>query len=400
MKKILRELSNRELETLDIVQKNGLITKKSIQAITGMTLTSLNRVMKGLEDKKLIVQAGISESTGGRKAVKYDVAQSGIYVIGVDISRTYVRIIISNFKMTILAKKEFFMDDSFSPEKTVEKVVNIIDEGLLKLSIDKNEVLGIGIGTVGPLDREKGVMLNPKNFFNGGWINVPIRDMFEKRTSLPCFIDNGTNAAVLAEYLFGKGKDLKNIVYIHCGIGIRSAGINNGIIIRTMRDSEDAFAHMVVDFNGEECTCGNKGCLDSYSSINAIVKSFNSTLKNNSNDTNEEIKEEDYKKILELAVNNNKSAVEIINKGAEILGVGLANMVRILNPQLVILYGTLIKNYKLYYNKCIDAFNKNNCLNNEVIFSDGGEFKENAIAVGSGLIVIESYLKKTGIGGK
>ncbi|AWI05992.1 ROK family protein [Clostridium drakei] len=400
MKKILRELSNRELETLNIIQKKGLITKKSIQAITDMTLTTLNRVMKSLEDKKLIAEAGISKSTGGRKAVKYSVAENGLYAIGVDISRTYVRIIILNLKMTILAKEEFFMNDTFSPEKTVEKIGNLINEELLKLSIDKNEVLGIGIGTVGQLDREKGIMLNPENFFNEDWGNVPIRDMLEKKTLLPCFIDNGTNAAVLAEYLFGKGKDLKNVVYIHCGIGIRSAVINNGIIIRTMRDSEDSFAHMVIDFNGEKCSCGNKGCLESYSSINAIVKSFNSTLKNNSDSVNEEIKEEDYKKILELAVHNNKTAVEIINKGAEILGVGLANMVRILNPQLVILYGTLIKNYKLYYNKCIDAFNKNNCLNNEVIFSDGGEFKENAIAVGSGLIVIENYLKKTGIGGK
>ncbi|EFG87010.1 hypothetical protein CLCAR_3110 [Clostridium carboxidivorans P7] len=108
MKKILRELSNRELETLDIIQKKGLITKKSIQAITGMTLTTLNRVMKSLEDKKLISEAGISKSTGGRKAVKYDVAQSGIYAIGVDMSRTYVRIVILNLKMTILEKKEVF----------------------------------------------------------------------------------------------------------------------------------------------------------------------------------------------------------------------------------------------------------------------------------------------------
>lgn len=394
MRKVLRQLSNKELETLDIIQKRGLITKKSIQAITGMTLTTLNRVMKSLEDKKLIAEAGISESTGGRKAVKYDVSQSGIYVIGVDISRTYIRIIVSNLKMTILEKEEFFMDDSFSPEKTVGKIGNIIDEVLLRLSIDKSEVLGVGIGTVGPLDREKGIMLNPKNFFNEDWNSVPIRDMLERKISLPCFIDNGINAAVLAEYLFGKGKDLKNIVYIHCGIGIRSAVINNGIIIRTMRDSEDAFSHMIVDFNGKECTCGNKGCLESYSSINAIVKSFNSALKDNNNGANEEIKEEDYKKILELAVHNNKSAVEIINKGAEILGVAIANMVRILNPQLVILYGPLIKNYKLYYNKCIDAFNKSNCLNNEVIFSNGGKFKENAIAVGSGLMVIENYLKK------
>jgi predicted NBD/HSP70 family sugar kinase len=395
MREILRQLSNKELETLNIIQKKGLITKKSLQAITDMTLTTLNRVMKNLEDKKLITEAGTSKSTGGRKAVEYDVVQRGAYVIGVDISRTYVKLIISNLKITILKKEEFSMNEGFSPKKTVEKIADLIEQGLSELSIDKSEVLGIGVGTVGPLDREKGIMLNPKNFFNKDWSNVPLKEMIEKRILIPCFIDNGANTAVLAEYLFGRGKDLKSIVYIHCGIGIRSAVITDGIIIRTMNDSEDAFAHMIVDSNGEKCICGNKGCIESYSSISAIIKRFNLRSKNiNRKDVNEEIREEDYKQILELAVHNNEFAAEIINKGAEILGIGLANIVRILNPQLVILCGPLIKNYKLYYDMCIDTFYKINYLNNEVIFSKGGQFKEDAIAIGSAAMVVEHYIAK------
>jgi predicted NBD/HSP70 family sugar kinase len=351
--------------------------------------------MKSLEDKKLILETGTSESTGGRKAVEYSVAQKGIYVIGIDISRTYVKLIIANFKMTIIKKEEFSMNNSFSPEKTVAKISDLIEKSLSELSIDKSQVVGIGVGTVGPLDREKGVMLNPKNFFNDSWRNVPLKEMIEKKISIPCFIDNGANTAVLAEYLFGKGKDLKSVVYIHCGIGIRSAAITDGIIIRTMNDSEDAFAHMIVDSNGERCACGNKGCIESYSSIEAIIKRFNSRSKDNNNYKNEEIKEEDYNKILRLAMDdNNQLAIEVINNGAECLGIGLSNLVKLLNPQLVILCGPLIKNYKSYYKMCIDTFDENNCLSNEVVFSDGGEFKEDAIAIGSCLMVIEDLLKK------
>jgi predicted NBD/HSP70 family sugar kinase len=395
MREILRQLSDRELETLNIIHKKGLITKKNLLAITGMTLTTLNRVMKSLEDKKLIMEGGTSESTGGRKAVEYGVAQTGVYVIGVDISRTYVKLIISNLKMTIIKKEEFFMDDTFSPEKTVEKVTDLIEQKLLELSIDKGEVLGIGVGTVGPLDREKGIMINPKNFFNESWSNVPLKEMIERKALIPCFIDNGANTAVLAEYLFGKGKDLKSIVYIHCGIGIRSSVITDGIIIRTMNDSEDAFAHMIVDSNGERCICGNKGCIESYSSIQGMIERFNLRVKEANNKyRNEEIKEEDYKKILDLAMRNNESAGEIINRGAEILGIGLGNLVRILNPQLVILCGPLVKNYKLYYDMCIDTFHKINYLNNGIIFSKGGKFKEDAIAIGAAAMVVEHYITK------
>lgn len=395
MRKILKQLSYRELEILNIIQKKGLLTKKDLQAIAGMTLTTLNRIMKKLEDKKLIREVGTSESTGGRKAIQYGMAESGIYVIGVDISRTYVKLIISNLKMTILRKEEFLMNDSFSPEKTVGKIAALIELKLSELSINRSEVLGIGIGTVGPLDRENGIVINPKCFSNKNWANVPLKEMIEKKTSIPCFIDNGANTAVLAEYLFGKGKGLKSVVYIHCGIGIRSAVITDGIVIRTMNDSEDAFAHMIVDSNGEKCICGNRGCIESYASIEGIMKRFMLGYKGiNSECIMKEVKVNNYKEILELAMQNNEFASKIINKGAEALGVGLANLVRLLNPQLVILCGPLIQNYKLYYEMCIDIFHKNNCLNNKVIFSKGGKFKEDAIAIGSCLMVLQYYLKR------
>ncbi|MCR3759741.1 ROK family transcriptional regulator [Clostridium felsineum] len=389
MKDIFEDLSDRELELLNIIHKKDMITKKGLQSLIAMPLTTLNRAMKSLIDKKLIVEIGVSESTGGRRAVEYSTTQKGIYVVGVDISRTYVSIVIMNLKMTVLAKEKFYMDESFSPQKTVKKIVNLIIKRLKELSIDKSEVIGIGVGTVGPLNRKKGIMVKPKNFFNESWKDVNLKDMVEKDTSISCFIDNGANTAALAEYLFGSGKSFKSIVYIHCGVGIRSAVITDGIVIRTINDSEDAFAHMIVDLNGEKCTCGSKGCIESYSSIKAIIKRFN--LKSSI----EKIKEEDYNALLNLKVKECDLAKEVINKGAKTLGIGLSNLIKLLNPELVILCGPLINNYKFYYDICIDTFNKNNYLNNKVVFSKGGEFKEDAIAIGAALMVIENYFKRS-----
>lgn len=85
MIKILEELSYPDLEILNIIQKNGTITKRELQIVANIKSTTLNRVMRTLEDKKVIVDYGESESTGGRKAVEYDVSQTGFYVIGIDI---------------------------------------------------------------------------------------------------------------------------------------------------------------------------------------------------------------------------------------------------------------------------------------------------------------------------
>lgn len=390
MDEILKELSDRELGILNLIQKKGSITKKDLQIAADVKLTTLNRAMKILEDNNLIVEVGTCESTGGRKAVEYSVVEEGIYVIGIDISRTYVKLVLSNLRMDIIKNEQFSLDYSFSPEKTINEISSLIKKFLLELSIDKREILGIGIGTVGPMDRDSGIILNPKGFFHSGWVNVPLKEMIESELSIPCFIDNGANTAILAEYSIGKGRGLKNVVYIHCGVGIRSAVITDGSIIRAINDSEDAFAHMVVDIDGYDCGCGNQGCIESYVSLNAITK--RSKLKREEFISSNE-KENNYNDILNSEQLDNEITEEIIYKSAEVLGVGIGNLARILNPQLIILSGPLIMNYDLFYPRAVEVFHKNNCMNNQVEFSKGGELKESVIAIGSCLMVINHYLK-------
>jgi predicted NBD/HSP70 family sugar kinase len=389
MNKILMRLDHRSLEILDIIYTKGPITKKYIQSITNTKLTTLNREMKVLADEKLISEFGEEESTGGRKAIKYDMALAGFYTIGIDISRTYVKLILTNMKLNILIKKDFILDESYSPEKTIELIVSIIEQMLRDSAITRNQILGVGIGTVGPIDREKGIILNPKGFFNKNWINVPLKSLIEEKLSIPCFIENGANNAVLAEYLFGKRKEVKSVAYIHCGIGLRSAIIKDGIIIRTMNDREDAFGHMIIEPNGEKCICGNHGCIECYSSLDSIVKRINARTKLNKDDINEI----NYKEILRTELQNNEIVMEVINKGAEILGIGITNLVRLLNPDIVILSGPLIMNFKNYYERCIETFYENNPNADSIIFSKGGRFQEDTIAIGSAAMVMEFYLK-------
>jgi len=257
------------------------------------------------------------------------------------------------------------------------------------LHIEKDEVLGVGIGTVGPLDIEKGIILNPKSFLNSNWVNVPIKAILEKRLKLPCFIDNGANTAVLAEYLYGKGKGLKSVAYIHCGIGISSAIIKEGIIIRTMNHMEDAFGQMIVAHNKERGNLCKQGYIESYSSISSIIKRINSKTK----DDNRLVSEINYKEILKSELKNNDFAVQVVNQGAEILGIGLSNLVRLINPELVILSGPLIMNFEHYYEKSIEAFHSANPRDSRVYFSKGGKFQEEVIALGSAAMVLEVYLK-------
>lgn len=395
MIKLLEGLQQDRKEVFNIIQKQGPLSKQNIQLITNLKLTTLNRIIYDLQSKELITEESLGESTGGRKPTLYNVNSSKFYIIGVDISRTYTQIVFANSKMQILKESKFLMDEDYSAEITLNKIVETINGFINKLKINKNQILGVGIGAVGPLDREKGVLLTPVNFIGDNWQNLAMKDILENKLGLPIIIDNGANCAVLGEYFYGSGKGFENIAYINCGVGIRTGVISSGKIIRTINDREDAFGHMVIDIDGEACYCGNYGCVESYSSIHSIIKKFKgelkegkvSLLKKNLEDIN-------YFDVFREANKGDIVAREVITNSAIIFGTALANYINLLNHKLVILSGPTVYISEIFYNISTEtALLKINSANVNIKFSKGGNFKETAIAIGAAAMVLENLIK-------
>jgi|GEM_PF-895564 len=379
----LKGLDSRTLAILYELCKKGPLTKKEMQSAMRLKLTTLNRAMKALEERNLIVPLGEAESTGGRRAATYDAAHRGLYLIGVDLSRTYVKIVLTNLKLTVLKTDLFFLNEQYSAERTVGAVLSSIERMLRDEGLQRHQILGVGIGTVGPLDREQGTMLNPEGFPNPGWGIVPLKASIEGRLSVPCVVDNGANAAALAEYLFGIGKDKQSVAYIHCGVGIRSAVIKDGRIIRTMNDQEDAFGAMIV-----LPEAGRRGSIESFSALGAVIRAIAAELGLGVRELNEE----NYKEVLEN-LGETGAVQKIIRESAGVFGIGLSNFVRLLNPDMVILSGPLMMNLKGYYRECVDAFYRNYRSAGQILFSRGGFFQEDTIAVGSAAMMMEHCCK-------
>lgn len=392
---LLLSLRQEAKDIFEIILKKGPITKGDILDITKMKLSTLNRVMLPLEVDGLIVEASIGESSGGRKPVLFDINTRSYYLIGVDISRTYTQMVVTDLKSNVYYQEQFIMDEASTPKRIVNSINEFVNSIMLKLSINKDRLIGIGIGTVGPLDRVSGTILNPRRFLTDDWYNVPIKQMVEDITGVPVTIDNGANTAALSEYIYGAGKGISNIAYINCGVGIRTGAISNGMIVRTINDAEDAFGHMVVDIDGEQCCCGNYGCIECYSSIPSIVNKFISEIKKGRvSAVKPEPDKINYMDICNAADNGDKLAQEIIINAGTILGVGLANYINLLNPKLVILSGPLIKHCKLFYETCTNVAAKKCFLkgNSNLMFSRGGFFQDNAISIGASASIIEEII--------
>lgn len=379
---------------LKLIQNRGPVTKSMIIELTEMKLSTLNRVMQPLIDGSLIIESEVGSSTGGRKPVLYDINPKGYYAVGIDISRTYIQIVITNMKMEIIMQQLF--TQCYSPQITVRLVSESINSMLGQLSISKSFVLGIGVGTIGPLDRGKGIVLTPKNFPTNDWVNVPLKDMLEQEIKLPTFIDNGANTAVQAEYLFGMGKGLDSIAYFNCGVGIRTGAITSGTVIRGINNTEDVFGHMVIDVDGDLCSCGNYGCIECYSTILSVTRKFISEIKKGRfSSLKKPLDEIGYIDICTMAEENDELAREVIIGAATIFGAGLANYINLINPKLVILSGPLIKHSLLFYDTCSKIASKRYYLKEEntVSFSRGGYFQDYAIAVGAAVEVVEAMLE-------
>lgn len=393
--KQLKEIGTEAKKVIELLQKKGLHSKSDISEILEIKLTTLNRIMSPLLEQGIIVQQCIGESTGGRKPILYHINPDKYYVIGIDISRIYTQVVFVNFNMDIIHKEMFKMDVTYTPDKTIKAISEIIENIIKKYSIDSKKILGIGVGTVGPLDIEKGLIINPKNFISEGWKNIPIKSLLQEKLNYKVIVDNGTNAAVLLESLYGYGKGIKNVAYINCGIGIRTGVISSGHLVRTFNGAEDAFGHMIVDINGIKCNCGNYGCIECYCSIHAITDKFTSEIKKGRNSIiGKQIENIDFEQICKAAELNDELAANVIADAAKVMGLGLANLINLLNPGIVILSGALVKSSKLFYEICTSVASKKCCSNGgKVFFSREGQFEDNSISVGAAALIIEDCLE-------
>lgn len=380
MKEIFSGLSDRETQILDYIHKNGPLTKSDIIENLDTKLSTLNRAMKTLEDRKLIFESGRSDSSGGRRPAEYDVAHDGIYAIGVDISRTYAKVVVTNLKNQILEKYRFDMNDGMTPQKCADRIADAVGRMISKLTIDRKTIIGVGVGTVGPMNRESGMLLHPQGFPNEEWdADVPIGELLRGKTGLPCAIDNGANTAALLEYYFGSGRGSRCVAYIHCGVGIRSAVIRDGGIIRTMNDAEDAFAKMAIDIDGK--------CLEDFVSLEAIRDRYHRSTG----------RQVSYEELFGLASGNDEAASEVFGFSARILSLGISNLAKLLDPDLVILSGPLITNNESYYAGCMKAFRARGISDHSIAFSRQGAFQDDVVAAGAGLMLIERAYNRRGI---
>ena len=201
-------------------------------------------------------------------------------------------------------------------------------------------VAGIGIGAPGPLNARDGIIVAPPNF--PLWRNVPIRQIVEARFGLPVWLDNDANAQALAEGRFGAAQAFSSFIYIAVGMGVGAGLIINGALHRGAHNVEGELGHTTVEAAGPRCSCGNRGCLELYTSTPAVVATAVAALHRGEHSLISELAAERFDlvtihMIAQAAYAGDQLALRILEQVAVYLGVGVVNAINLLGPEAVIL---------------------------------------------------------------
>ncbi len=230
-------------------------------------------------------------------------------------------------------------------EAVIDRIVRMIDtviaETVAQTGAKRDDMIGIGVGAPGPLDRDRGIVVTTPNL---GWTNYPLRDVVAERTRLPVRIDNDANCATLGEWWKGAAKGASNVIGMTIGTGIGGGIIVGGRLYHGSSDVAGEIGHATIDVNGRRCKCGNYGCLEAYASGPSIAERAREAISGDSEAVLLRMAGGDASRITAATVydaarRGDETALDVVRETSRFLGAGLANLLNIFNPEVVVLAG-------------------------------------------------------------
>lgn len=281
-------------------------------------------------------------------------------LIGIDLGGTTVKFAILTEDGEIQQKWSQETDIQLNGVNIVPNIVQSINHRLEMYGLTANDFLGIGMGSPGAVDREKGTVIGA---YNLGWSTLqPVKEQIEAGTGIPFFIDNDANVASLGERWKGAGEGGADVVFVTLGTGVGGGVIANGNLIHG-RGAAGEIGHMNVDPNGYACTCGNQGCLETVASATGVVRLARDLSEEFAGDSElkyliDDGQEVTAKTVFDQAKLGDKLALIVTDKFSFYLGLACGNIANVLNPDAIVIGGgvsaageILVKGVEEYFQK-------------------------------------------------
>ncbi|MDR6227216.1 ROK family transcriptional regulator [Desmospora profundinema] len=326
---------------LNVIRLHGPISRAEIAKMTTLTPPTVTNIVGELLESGVVLESELGESTGGRKPILLTINPSAFQVIGVYVSAHRVLGVVCDLNGKTVDEAEM----SLSPQPTAESFLETVQEVIQQLEggIKQREtpLLGIGVGMHGLVDSDRGISLFAPNL---SLRNLPLRTFLEEHFRVPIWVENNVRAMVLAESWFGQGKGLDDFICVHVGSGVGAGIFSARSLVRGPSYTAGELGHIIIDSSGPHCGCGNTGCLEAFASGPAMERRARERLRAGAQSLLHERFEGRWEKVTgpvltEAAREGDPFSKEILAETGRWLGIGLANLVNLLNPRRIILNG-------------------------------------------------------------
>ncbi|MEA4908537.1 MAG: ROK family protein [Anaerolineaceae bacterium] len=327
---LIKESNKRKI--IRTLWENSPVSRTGLAYLTGLNKATITNLMAEIVAEGMVTNVGQQKSSAGRSPNLIMFNENYGICAGVLIRPHIIVASISNVFAKILWQKDFLYSEKDDPIDVLQEVASMLREGVAACSEISTRLLGIGIGTASLLRQSDDMMYAVHSTTK--WYNVPIGDFFRQNFKVPIWVDTVSNNAIVGEKYFGAARNISNAVFLSIGNGIGGGLLINGHLYRGVSGFAGDIGHFVVDPNGPQCRCGKRGCWEVMAS--ALALSGGTSL-----DT-----------AVREAESGNVAYITALNNIGQNIGRGIANLVRVLNPQKIILGGDIIVAGKWVMNPC------------------------------------------------
>jgi predicted NBD/HSP70 family sugar kinase len=314
----------------------GPVTRPEIAAETGLSVATVATLVSELVEHGMVAEIGQQESAGGRPRGVLAVNPRRGVLVGVDVTETYVHVELFDLNLGVLARAHRALaSDESTVEQVLEHIVSAVEEGIARCEVAREAVLGVGVSVPGQVDTAGAVTVFAANW---DWADVPMRDMLSDRIRLPVYLDNPPKASAVAELWFGASRGYDDVAVLTLATGVGAGIAVAGSLYRGADNAAGEWGHTTLVMDGRPCRCGGNGCVEAYVGAPGIVQHIrdldrDSALLRNGDQT------ATIAALAEALAAQDPQAGEVVTVTSRHLGVAIANLVNLVNPQLVVLSG-------------------------------------------------------------
>jgi len=334
---------NRSL-ILNTLRLHAPTSRAHVANITGLTRGTVSNIVNVLIEDGLVFEDKLQDSKIGRPSILLGLRPDGGAVVGVEIGVDFISVLLTNFVAETLWEIRVQTTLSQSQTEIIGQAEKYIDQALSLAKENGLRPLGIGVGLPGLVNVRQGNLIMAPNLH---WKNLPLRLIWNQRFHLPIYIDNEANLSALGEYYFGIARNVDNFIYLTSDIGLGGGIVIDGRLFRGGHGYGGEIGHIQRDPQGEQCGCGRTGCWETQVGPRAVLRRVNKEFQTHHDQSLLDACAGDldnltFDIVVKFALNGNLICRQAIEEVAVNLGEGIADLVNIFNPDLIVIGGAFI----------------------------------------------------------